>query len=73
MCTWINEGGRMKTFPIDHTTVARAVYIDPDDQVPHAIYDSGKDEERPMQLFSRWYGFYLTYPDCDIYSLKENR
>jgi hypothetical protein len=45
------------------------VYIDPDDQVPHAIYDSGKDEERPMQLFSRWYGFYLTYPDCDIYSL----
>jgi hypothetical protein len=48
------------------------VYIDPDDQVPHAIYDSRKDEERPMQLFSRWYGFYLTYPDCEIYSLKEN-
>lgn len=47
------------------------VYIDPDDQVPHAIYDLGKDEERPMQLFSRWYGFHLTYPDCDIYFLKD--
>jgi hypothetical protein len=47
------------------------VYIDPEDQVPHAIYDNETDEQRPMQLFSRWYGFYLTYPECDIYTPKE--
>jgi hypothetical protein len=47
------------------------VYIDPDDQVPHAIYINGTDVHSPVQLFSRWYGFYLTYPACDIYSPNE--
>ena len=32
--------------------------------VPHAI---AKDGSRPIQLLTRWYGFSLTFPDCDIY------
>jgi hypothetical protein len=47
------------------------VYIDADDQTPHAIFNHEIGEQRPMQLFSRWYGFSLTYPECDVYSSKE--
>jgi hypothetical protein len=46
------------------------VFIDPDDHIPHAIFDNETADQRPMQLFSRWYGFYLTYPECEIYSFK---
>lgn len=35
------------------------------DAVPYAEWSGGT---RPMQLFSRWYGFVLTYPACDIYT-----
>jgi len=34
------------------------------DQVPFAEWQDGT---RPLQLFSRWYGVSLTYPNCDIY------
>ncbi len=34
------------------------------------LYDSAGDElptERPLHLFARWYGFSLTFPNCEIY------
>jgi len=40
------------------------VFIDKDDHVPYALDEQGKI---PMQLFTRWYGFSLTYPDCEVY------
>lgn len=46
------------------------IWIDPEDQIPHAAFADVRDRENPpMQIFTRWYGFYLTYPDCDVYSL----
>ena len=34
------------------------------DGVPQAVFvDTG---ERPMQLFSRWYGFVATFPGCEL-------
>ncbi len=38
------------------------------DAVPRAIWLD--TEEEPMQLLSRWYGFYFTYPQCEIYDLQ---
>ena len=35
------------------------------DAVPSAVWSDGT---RPLQLFSRWYGFSLTYPGCEVYS-----
>ncbi len=35
------------------------------DRVPYAVAEDGS---RPLQLFSRWYGFCLTWPDCEVYS-----
>ena len=32
--------------------------------VPHARWD---DEQVPMQLLTRWYGFSFTYPSCSVY------
>jgi hypothetical protein len=32
--------------------------------VPSAVRDDGI---RPIQLFTRWYGFSYTYPGCDIF------
>jgi hypothetical protein len=31
--------------------------IESDDHIPHAVYTDSNDEEKPMQLFTRWYGF----------------
>ena len=39
------------------------VRIGDDDSVPFAEWSDG---ERPLQLFSRWYGFSYTYPGCAI-------
>ncbi len=38
--------------------------IDPDDGIPVARIGG----ERPLQFFSRWYGFSLTWPKCSVYS-----
>jgi len=35
------------------------------DSIPSAVW--ADDETRPAQLFSRWYGFSLTYPKCEVY------
>lgn len=40
----------------------------PIDGVPKARWaDAADDDDKPMQLLSRWYGFAFTYPDCEIY------
>ena len=41
------------------------VSINESDGVPHAQLAQGT---RPIQLFTRWYGFAYTYPDCEIYA-----
>jgi hypothetical protein len=46
------------------TEGALRVSIHPDSQVPYAVWQDGA---RPMQLFTRWYGFSYTYPQCEIY------
>ncbi len=38
-----------------------------EDGVPAACWS---DASRPLQLFSRWYGFSYTYPQCEIYEPK---
>ncbi len=35
------------------------------DSIPSAVWDD--DKTRLTQLFSRWYGFSLTYPECEVY------
>ncbi len=35
-----------------------------EDSVPFAKWDDGT---RPLQLFTRWYGFSYTFPDCEIW------
>ncbi|MBL4849566.1 MAG: DUF3179 domain-containing protein [Planctomycetes bacterium] len=36
------------------------------DGIPAATWED--DGSRPMQLFTRWYGFSFTYPGCEIFS-----
>lgn len=43
------------------------IEIDDSSQVPVARYVTEADEEKPMQLFTRWYGFNLTYPEGEVY------
>ena len=38
--------------------------IDETDHAPFAVWE---DDSRPMQLFSRWYGFSFTYAGCRIF------
>ncbi len=35
------------------------------DRVPFAVWGDG---ERPLQIFTRWYGFSFNYPECGIFS-----
>ena len=39
-----------------------------EDRIPTAEWADG---ERPFQLFSRWYGFSFTYPNCEVFSAPE--
>ena len=39
-----------------------------EDAVPVAKWDNGS---RPLQLFTRWYGFSYTYPDCEVWDESE--
>lgn len=64
-----------------HPDGALADFVDPHDiivgidlrtRIPYAEYanhrtDSTGPRRRPMQLMTRWYGFCLTFPDCEIY------
>ena len=40
------------------------VQISSGDDVPYAEFTDGR---RPLQLFTRWYGFSYTFPDCEIF------
>lgn len=42
------------------------VAIDEITHVPYAVFED-KDESRPLQIFTRWYGFSYSYPDCTVY------
>lgn len=42
------------------------IRLDPNNH-PRAVYADGEEGEVPMQLFSRWYGFSFTYPECEVY------
>ena len=52
---------------IDDTIDQRPIRITigRDDEVPFAIFTD--DRSRPLQLFSRWYGYSLTFPGCEVY------
>lgn len=41
------------------------ITLNSEDQIPHAAYLDA--ENPPMQMFTRWYGFSLTYPECEVY------
>ena len=45
------------------------IEIGPKDELPHATWADG---ERPFQLLTRWYGFSLTYPGCELYAPSLN-
>ena len=66
------DGQRARFYPmasigagLDETWGERPLRVSRDqDGVPKAVFsDTG---ERPMQLFSRWYGFAISFPDCEI-------
>ncbi len=40
------------------------ITIDSLDSIPKASWEDGS---RPFQLFLRWYGFVLTFPECKVY------
>ena len=40
------------------------ILVDKGTGVPSAV---GRDGIKPIQLFTRWYGFSYTYPHCDIF------
>lgn len=41
------------------------IQLQPEDGIPYAT--SSNQNPDLMQLFTRWYGFSLTYPSCKIY------
>ena len=43
-----------------------AVFIDPDTYTPAALF-LNSTRERPQQLFTRWYGFALTFPGVEVF------
>ncbi|MFQ5985881.1 MAG: DUF3179 domain-containing (seleno)protein [Thermoplasmata archaeon] len=42
------------------------IQVDPETQVPTAVWSD--DGTRPMQIFSRWYGFVATFPRTEVFS-----
>jgi hypothetical protein len=42
-----------------------SIALGPLDGAPHAVWVD--DKTRPMQLFTRWYGFSYTFPGAEIY------
>lgn len=43
------------------------IHINSSNNIPYAVCSDGK---RPIQLFSRWYGFSYAFPGCEIF-MKE--
>ncbi len=44
-----------------------------EDGVTHAADGSRVDVERPLQVFTRWYGFSQTFPDTELYGEEPAR
>jgi len=56
---------------LDDTIDGRAIRLSiGPDSIPTAVWSD--DATRPTQLFSRWYGFSLTYPECEVHEFKSN-
>ena len=47
---------------------ALRIRINSGDGIPYAEFTDGR---RPLQLFTRWYGFSYTFPGCQIYRLDD--
>jgi hypothetical protein len=45
------------------------IRINSDNGIPYAAFANG---HRPLQLFTRWYGFAYTFPACEIYRWDAN-
>ena len=43
------------------------ISINTANRIPVAVWSDGT---RPVQIFSRWYGFAYTFPDCEIYGIS---
>lgn len=41
----------------------RLITVAMKDGIPAATYEDGS---RPMQMMTRWYGFSLTFPGCEV-------
>lgn len=73
------SNGRARFYPvnaldggIEDVWDGRRLYVarDPIDRVPYAEWP---DKTRPFQLFTRWYGFVLTFPGCEVYETEPRR
>lgn len=49
--------------PLSLTVDERRISIAMTDGIPGARWDDG---QRPMQMMTRWYGFSLTFPGCEV-------
>ncbi|MFC4076178.1 DUF3179 domain-containing (seleno)protein [Salinithrix halophila] len=58
----IQEAGGAINDRIDGRTVSITLNVDGH---PQAVFDD--TGEKPMQLYSRWYGFAYTFPGCELY------
>lgn len=45
------------------------IRLNPTDGIPDASFP---DQSRPLQLFTRWYGFSYTFPQSEIYRMDKN-
>ncbi|MFQ5553604.1 MAG: DUF3179 domain-containing (seleno)protein [Thermoplasmata archaeon] len=48
------------------TSRSLRIHVDSETQVPTAVWSD--DGTRPMQIFSRWYGFSATFPGTEVFS-----
>jgi hypothetical protein len=46
------------------------IRMNPSDGIPYATFSDG---HRPFQLFTRWYGFAVSFPSCSIYHAGAHR
>lgn len=46
------------------------IRMNPSDDIPYAVFSDGR---RPLQLFTRWYGFAYSFPACSIYHAGAHR
>jgi hypothetical protein len=62
------EGGRIQD-TINNKNIM--VYLENGSNIPRAEILQNPENIQLLQLYTRWYGFYLTYPDCEVYEKGE--